>query len=226
MKSGSGRDACTNNQLTGLVSVGLAKQMSKTREGTRFSLHFFLILFIIVNVFIGCGNSKTEIAGIVFDPESTPVIHSEDVSTLISDSGITKLRIVADVWDMYSQAKEPYWLFPEGIYVEQFDTLFNTVGSVKADTAYFFEKKNLWRLVGNVKVLNLKGETFETTELFWDRNKAVVYTDQSVRVRQEGDEVTGIGFRSNQEMTNFTFYKSGALLNVQEETDSISSVNE
>lgn len=185
----------------------------------------FQVLFIFL-VFISCGKTKTELAEIVFDPEKTPLVSTDDVSTLISDSGITRFHIDAKRWDMYSEAKEPYWYFPEKIHVERFDSLFNIEFSIDADTAYYFQRKKLWKLIGNVKVLNLEGETFTTTILFWDENKAQVYTDEFVRVQRKDEEVTGIGFLSNQEMTNFKFYKSGVLLNVKEESADTTEVIE
>ena len=182
--------------------------------------HFGLLIslsFFILYAFVSCGKSKTEMVGVSFDPETSPVIHSENVSTLVSDSGITRYRLVAKVWDMYTKAKEPYWHFPEKMYVEKFDTLFNVDGSIEADTAYYYENKKLWKLIGNVKVLNLEGETFETSLLFWNQTNATVYTDSFVRVQRANEEITGFGFRSNQEMSNFSFYQSGVLLNVKEE---------
>lgn len=176
-----------------------------------FQIVFFLTLFL------SCGKTKTEVVGVVFDPETTPEMTTDDVSVLISDSGITRFRIEAKTWEVYSKAREPYWYFPEKIHVERFDTLFNVEFSVDADTAYYFQRKKLWRLIGNVEVLNLEGETFTTSELYWDEQKQIVYTDEFVRVLRKDEEITGIGFLSNQEMTNYTFYKSGVLLNVKEE---------
>ena len=51
-------------------------------------------------------------------------------------------------------------VFPRGIYVEKFDTLFQTEASIKADTAYYYDKKGLWELIGNVEVESLQGEAF------------------------------------------------------------------
>lgn len=161
--------------------------------------------------------------GLTFNGDSTPVIHTENVTTLISDSGITRYRIKAKVWDIYDKAREPYWFFPKKIYVERFDSLLAVEGSIEADTAYFYKLKHLWRLVGNVKVLNLEGETFETTELFWDQLTAQIYTDKFVRVQRKDEVVTGSSFRSNQEMTSFTFRESSVQMNIREDKDTLTS---
>lgn len=186
----------------------------------------FQLLFILL-VFFSCGKKKTEVVELIFDPQTMPAIYTKDANILISDSGITRFRIEATQWDMFSKASDPYWYFPKKIHVERFDSLFEIEFSVDADTAYYFQKKKLWKLIGNVKVLNLEGETFTTELLFWDEFKQIVYTDEFVRVQRKEEEITGIGFFSNQEMTNFRFYKSGVLLHVKEENSaSIPSENE
>ncbi len=181
----------------------------------------FVVVFALL-AFIGCGKEKTEMVGVSFDPEKTPYMHTEDVATLISDSGITRYRINAKVWDVYSKAQEPYWYFPKKIHVEKFDTLFHVDASVKSDTAYYFTNKKLWQLIGNVKILTLQGDILETSELFWDQNLAEIYTDKFVRVQQQNGEVlTGEGCRSNQEMTNIRFYRASASVNVNKDSGGV-----
>lgn len=130
------------------------------------------------------------------------------VNTLISDSGITRYRIEAAEWIVFGKAKEPYWYFPEGIYVEKFDTLFHSEASIKADTAYYFDKKGLWHLIGNVEVESLQGEQFDTSELFWDQKKEKVYSDKYIRIQQKEQIITGVGFESNQNMTRYKIFNS------------------
>ena len=97
---------------------------------------------------------------------------------LISDSGITRYRLVSKLWLIFDKAKEPYWFFPKGLYVEKYDTLFHTEGFIKADTAYNYSRKHLWKLVGNVKIVSLQGSKFETSLLYWDQREAKLYSDK------------------------------------------------
>ncbi|GHT77835.1 hypothetical protein AGMMS50262_19830 [Bacteroidia bacterium] len=140
-----------------------------------------------------------------------PVAHAEEVTSLISDSGITRYRMQTAVWDIYTGDTLSYWYFPEGVYLEKFDSIFTVEGSIKADTAYYFQEKDLWRLVGNVKIQNLAGYRFETDELFWNKkeppfSKNAIYTDKFVRIENGDRIVTSIGLRSNQDMTDYTLY--------------------
>lgn len=140
------------------------------------------------------------------------------VNTLISDSGITRYKLQSKVWYTYDSPEE-YWHFPEGIYVEQFDTLFNIKASISADTAYYYQDKNLWLLKENVKILNKEGQRFFAKTLYWDEKKQEIYSVDSITIqRSEGELLKSkYGFKSNQDMTKYELYSSSGHLDVKSE---------
>jgi len=142
-------------------------------------------------------------ADAVINRDSLPSMTSLGVTTLISDSGITRYKIVTEEWMIFDKKNPPYWAFEKGVYLEKFDTLLHIDASIKADTAYYFEKKKLWELKGNVKILSQKGDKFETEQLYWDEKKKKVYSDKFIRIEQEDKTITGYGFESNQELTDY-----------------------
>jgi hypothetical protein len=171
---------------------------------------------------ISCSEGKG-ISTIEVDAGSLPVTHGENISDLISDSGVTRYHLQTKVWDTYSNDSVSYWHFPQGIYLEKYDSLFRVEGSVKADTAYYFEKTELWRLVGNVFIRNMKGETFETSELFWNQKAPpsstnAIYTNKSVTIHR-GDELNYArsGLKSNQSMDHYVFYSPAMEVSIDEE---------
>ena len=101
-----------------------------------------VVMFFLFSV-VSCKKEAKETVALVFNPDSTYTMKATDVSSLISDSGITQYRMTAKEWLMFDKAAEPYWYFPKKIYVEKFDTLFNTEASIEADTAYYYSKKSL-----------------------------------------------------------------------------------
>lgn len=163
-----------------------------------------------------CSREKKEVVVVAFDPEKTYTMKANDVSSLISDSGITRYRLKAKEWLVFGKAADPHWYFPKGIYVEKFDTLFRTEASIKADTAYYFDKKGLWELIGNVEIESLQGEHFETPHLFWNQKEEKVYSDQYIRIEQADKVITGIGFESNQNMTQYKIFNSQGIFPVSE----------
>ncbi|MCI6523657.1 MAG: LPS export ABC transporter periplasmic protein LptC [Parabacteroides sp.] len=157
---------------------------------------------------LACSGEHKEVVEVTFDPETTYTMKTTGVISLISDSGVTRYRANAKEWLVYGKAKEPYWYFPKGIYVEKFDSLFHAEASIVADTAYYYDKQGLFRFVGQVEVKSLQGEHFETDELFWNQKEDKVYSDRFIRIEQEEKVITGIGFESNQNMTRYTIRES------------------
>jgi hypothetical protein len=156
-----------------------------------------------------------------------PMMRTWDGSGLVSDSGgIVRYKFEAKIWDVYSNADEPYWYFPEGIYVEQFDSLFQVERSIEADTAYYFDKQELWHAIGNVVVKNTKGETFETSELFWDQKVPqgevnAFYTHRQVKItKPDGTFIYGHdGFAADQSLTLSRLYGGSGELLIEESDD-------
>ena len=173
------------------------------------TITFLVIVMPLFFSFFSCGGEKKEFIDLSTH-EQIYLMKATDWSTLVSDSGITRFKMDAAVFYIFDEAPEPYWYFPEKIHVERFDTLFRVEASLDADTAYYYTNKNLVRAIGHVVIESLAGERFETSELYWDRNTEELYSDKFIRVTK-GDFVnTGVGFRSNQFLTQYQIYQSGA----------------
>ncbi len=154
-----------------------------------------------------CQKKTEELVDIIFNPDSVPTMTTDSVITLISDSGVTRYKLITKKWQVFDGAKEPYWFFPEGIYLERFDSLFNVEAVVFADTAWNYVNKQLWRLKGNVNAQNMKGEKFFSDELFWDQHQQRIYSDKYIEIQKGETELKGYGFESNQEMTEYRIFK-------------------
>jgi LPS export ABC transporter protein LptC len=164
-----------------------------------------MVMFILLSV--ACSGRKKIVGEAITERDSLPIMETKGVSTLISDSGIIRYRLQAEDWRVFDKKKPPYWAFEEGVYLETFDTLFQMEANIKADTAYYYEKQKLWKLMGNVVIRNLKGEKFNTELLYWDQNTEKVYSDRFSRIEQPDRIITGRGFDSNQQMTKYTIHK-------------------
>lgn len=153
----------------------------------------------------------------ITERDSLPVMDTRGVTTLVSDSGMIRYRIETEEWLVYDRKDPPYWAFEKGVYLEKFDTLFQVEASIQADTAYFYNKEDLWKLMGHVHIQNLKGEQFDTELLYWSQKKGRVYSDRFIRIEQPDRIITGRGFESNQEMTIYTIHKPEAIFYVEDD---------
>lgn len=194
------------------------KDSYKDKNNKIQPLSITVALMATVMLLFVCSCSQKEEGGV--DPVNTslvPTMKTENVESLISDSGITRYKFVTKEWLMYSKSQSPYWHFPKGIYVEKFDSLFHVEASIEADTAYFWEQKKLWELKGNVRVKNIQDEKFETQLLFWDQNQQRIYSDSTIRIEQPERIIIGKGFESNEQMTRYTIRETNGIFSVREE---------
>ena len=164
-----------------------------------------LLWVLTISAFaISCAEEKGKHAPAIDEKDSVPFMQSWGISTLISDSGVTRYRIQAKEWRVFDKADEPYWYFPQGIFVEKFDSSFNTESFILSDTAIFYNKLQLWRLRGDVRIENMQDERFFTEEIYWNQQKKSIYSDSAIHIERSDRIIEGIGFVSNEAMTQYT----------------------
>lgn len=175
-----------------------------------------LLLLICFSVYSCAKKEVRHRASAIADRKAMPALAGDEVTTLISDSGITRYRIKAKKWLVYDKADTPYWEFPEGVYLEKFNLNLEADATVEADYAYYNEPAQRWMLRGNVQAVNLQGEKFETPLLYWDQPSESVYSDSSIVITREASIIKGVGFRSNQEMTQYTILRPTGVFPIKE----------
>ena len=181
-------------------------------NGMAIALWAIVLLFC----FSSCSKSKKQFTGAVTSRDSTSVLTTRGITSLVSENGVIKYRIKAEEWMVFDRMDPPYHSFEKGILLEVFDSLMEVGSLIKADTAFFFTDSELWRLTGNVHAENVDGELFDTQLLFWDQKKRKVYSDSIIKIQQENQIITGRGFESNQEFTKYTIRKTEGVIPVKE----------
>ena len=163
-----------------------------------------------------CSGKHKKFADAINKEDTLASMETLGVTTYISDSGLIRYKIVAEKWDIFDKKNPSFWAFERGVYLEKFDTLFHIDASIKADTAYYFDKKKLWELRGNVHIQNLQGDKFDTEQLFWDEKEQRIYSDKHIHIEQaDQGQIDGYyGFESNQQLTEYTIYNNSGIFNV------------
>lgn len=171
------------------------------------------VMFLL---FPACSNQKKETGAIATNRDSLPIMRTIGVESYISDSGVIRYKIIAEEWDIFDKKQPPYWAFEKGIYLEQFNEEFNAEATIEADTAYYYDKKKLWELRGNVHIENKEHEKFNTQQLFWDEQKQTVYSEKKIRIEQADKIIIGHGFESNQQLTDYVIHNTEGIFYIEE----------
>lgn len=176
------------------------------------SLPAVIGLVIASVIVVACGDEGKNIVPDAGNMREVPTMVTRNVETFISDSGITRYHITAKLWNIYDEAKVPRWTFPNGVFLEQYDNLFRQSAKVVCDSATFFSMKKLWRLDGDVVMVNVARDTFMTKQLFWDQRMKRLYSDTAfIRIVSKSRIIEGYGFSSNEEMTDYAIKKPTAI---------------
>ena len=183
------------------------------------SMRLLPLLIIAICVIIITSSCKDEKKNFIDDIENateSPTMLTRNVETFISDSGITRYRITADIWYVYDEAKEPRWTFPQGLFLEQFDNDFRQNSKVNCDSAIYFSNKKLWRLDGDVVMVNVACDSFLTKQLFWDQHTKRIYSDTAfIRIVSKDRTIEGYGFSSNEQMTDYSIKHPTAIFSAK-----------
>lgn len=176
-------------------------------------------LVLLALILLACSRHSIPTQTEVPHRDSLPVLVGDSVTTLISDSGITRYRIEASRWEVYDKKTPTCQVFPDGIYLEQFDEALTVQASLRADYAFYNEPDQHWTLRGNVHAMNRKGEQFDTQELKWDQRMHRVYSDSAIHITREKSIIEGVGFESNEEMSKYTIMHPTGVFPIDEEQE-------
>lgn len=166
----------------------------------------FAFVFVLALLALACTNDAPPMGNTVVGRDSLPVMVTNGVSKLITDSGMMRYKIIAEQWRVYDKTKPPRWEFPKGIFIERFDDNFKVDLYITADSAWLYDQ-NLWHLRGNIVLNDKSGSSRMTTEdLYWDMQTGLLSSDVYSRLTQPDQEIEGDWFRATLRNGNPTQY--------------------
>lgn len=182
--------------------------------------HTFSIAVVLVTAamlsFQSCTENETVTGNDIGERDSLPMLKSIGVSTLISDSGVIRYKIISEDWFIFDKKDPTYWSFEKGLFIEKFYEDHHVEAFISCDTAYYFDQNKLWELRGRVFVKNLKGETFKTSLLYWDQAEHRIYSDRYMEIDGETRKLSGYNFSSDEAMSDYIIHSSSGLMPIKE----------
>lgn len=180
------------------------RQLQFSKSSNKITDTTIAVLAIVVLFFqFSCQSDKKERVAAFEEPDSIPMMSTYGVSTLISDSGRISYKIDAEEWLVYDKRNPPHWAFEKGARLEKYDKDMNVEAVIACDTAYFYTKTKLWKLIGNVDIRNVKQEKFFTPLLYWSQEEKRIYSDAYIKIEQEDQITEGYGFTADQNLNTW-----------------------
>lgn len=174
---------------------------------------------IVILVLQSCSSSVKNTATLDVVRDSAAVMKTYNVTTLVSDSGITRFRVNTPEWLVFDKKAKPTWEFPNGIHLEQFDENLEVHSEVSAKKAIYYTELEQWILSDSVYAINVEGEKFESEILYVHQKEDRIFTDKFVKITQEDKIITGIGMESNQRLTKYKVLKPQGIIPLDEDEE-------
>ena len=190
-------------------------QYTKNSQKIHIMTVYCALCIVHCALFFSC-QTKHEMTESVTDIKRTPQVYADSITTIVSDSGIIRYRIIAPDWYVYEKADTPYWDFPNGLRFERFDENYNIDAEIECNRAIYYSKLELWRLNDNVEATNLNHEEFYTNELYWDQKEERVYSDSAITIIQKERKILGVGFESNQTFSRYSIRQPKGTIPIEE----------
>lgn len=174
---------------------------------------FFIgLVAALLFLMAGCGKDLK-------DPDQEkkftgPFRETENVLTLYSDSAKVRIKLQAPVQEDYENGDI---VFPKGIDVEFYENGGTLTSTLRANYGKQERNKDLYFVRGNVVVHNqVKQEKLETEELYWNKNKAQIYTDKFVKITTPEEILMGHGLQADQDFSKYKIRKVTGVFSLKE----------
>ena len=112
-----------------------------------FSIAAVIMAAAMLSFLQSCEDSDKKTGPDIGVRDSLPTLQTIGVSTLISDSGIIRYKMIAEEWYIYDKKVPPHWSFEKGLFVERFNPSFQVDAFISCDTAYFYNQQTFGNFV-------------------------------------------------------------------------------
>lgn len=158
-------------------------------------------IFIVAMLF-SCQGRINKVRQLSLEPMA-PQIEEYGAKLIYTDSGRVTLKLLTPKLLDFGNLDFSYSEFPEGATLSFFDEK-NNENTVEADYAIVYNETNLIDMRGNVEIALADGTILNADQLYWDRERQWVFTDQPYTVKMDNGTLNdGMGFDSNEKFDNF-----------------------
>lgn len=171
------------------------------------------LVFIFFTSFflMACENDTKKIND--WTRNKTMTEEATDIVSYLSDHGVMKAKLTAP-YMLRVLADTVYIEFPQSMHIDFYDSSHHIETRLDALYGKYFESLNKAHLKDSVVVINVKGDTLKSPDLWWDQNTRMFYTDSVAQYLTKDKQITGNkGLQATQDLKSVTFkYPTGPIM--------------
>lgn len=163
------------------------------------------LIFLLLLLLSSCQNSLQDVE-LYSKDINVNIEQGTNVEIRYSEKAKVQVKIIAPKLIKF-KGEDPYMEMPEKVEMYFYNDWGETTSKLTADYGIHFSKRKTMKAVGNVLLVNNKGEKLNAEELIWDQNSKKIYSDKFVKVTTEDEIMFGNGFESNEDFSEYKVMK-------------------
>jgi len=185
-------------------------------RGSSHMINLFLAALLIEGCFFisSCENDPKMIEDWSKKKEMVEV--GNNIEAYLSQENKVKAKLTAPLM-LRHEADTLYTEFPNSLHVDFYDDSTKIESWVDAKHGKYFENIDKVYLWDSVVVINVKGDTLKSQDLWWDKNKQLFYTDKYAEyLRTDKQIFPGKGLEATQDFKRITFREPTGIVHVSD----------
>lgn len=178
--------------------------------------HLFLSILLLLGCFFiwGCENDPKMIEDWSRKKEMVEV--GKKIEAYLSQESKVKAKLTAPLM-LRHEADTLYTEFPNTLHVDFYDDSTRIESWLDSKHGKYFENLDKVYLWDSVVVINIKGDTLKSQDLWWDQNKKLFYTDKYAEyLRKDKQIFPGKGLEATQDFKRITFKEPTGIVHVSD----------
>jgi len=140
----------------------------------------------------------------------------KNIEAYLSQESKVKAKLTAPLM-LRHEADTLYTEFPNSLHVDFYDDSTKIESWVDSKHGKYFENLNKVYLWARVVVINIKGDTLKSPDLWWDQNTKLFYTDKYAQyLRKDKQIYPGKGLEATQDFKRITFKEPTGIVHVSD----------
>ncbi|WP_313254331.1 LPS export ABC transporter periplasmic protein LptC [Empedobacter sp.] len=168
------------------------------------------LVFGVISVFVLLFSCKKELPPINKKKVEFPTRTLINANIINKDSGRISGNLRSPLIEEYTTVDSPYTIFRKGLNLDFYQKGSVKPGYFQADWAKLSDVTGLYEGRGNVIIVNEKGDSLKSEQLFWNKKNKTVYTSKEVYlISKEGDSLTAKnGLQATDDLETYTLFNN------------------
>ena len=193
---------------TRTLSVNRSQPITQSRRNL-----FFQTLTLLGCVFLcSCENDEKMIAD--WSQKKLMIEEGKGIESYLSQESKVKAKLTAPLMLRY-ESDTVVVEFPKTLHVDFYDDSTRIESWLDSKHGKYFETLNKVYLWDSVVVINTKGDTLKSSDLWWDMNAKLFYTDKYAEYRTKDKQIfPSKGMEATQDFKRITFKQPTGIVHV------------